>query len=104
MLKLVILAFCVFTTTFACRAYDGNTGIGYLTVCKPSGHCFEVTSERRTCINLVGGPFHSGNSGRNTYHCRVFSGKACGGQSFHVGSSRRGFPFKALSYSCPWKC
>lgn len=88
----------------ACRPYDGQTGLGYLTVCKPTEQCFTVESLRRTCVNLVGGPFFTGNSGRNTYHCKVFSQKGCGGASFAVGSSRSRFPFRAMSYSCPWKC
>ncbi|KAG5673036.1 hypothetical protein PVAND_003114 [Polypedilum vanderplanki] len=105
MLKIItILFFTIIAFTSACQPYDGQTGIGYLTVCKDSGQCFTVESIRRTCINLIGGPFYRGNSGRNTYHCQVFSEKSCRGSSFAVGSGRVGFPFRALSYSCPWRC
>lgn len=105
MMKLIaIVLICIASTAFACRAYDGNTGVGYLTVCKPSGECFEVSSTRRNCINLIGGPFRKGNSGRNTYHCQVFSQQGCRGASYAVSSVRRNFPWQAMSYSCPWKC
>ena len=104
MLKFIVLLICAFSITLGCRPYDGQTGVGYITVCKPSGQCFTVDSTRRTCVNFIGGPFHSGNSGRNTYHCRVFSQQACRGSSHAVGSSRSRFPWQAKSYSCPWKC
>ncbi|KAL7020940.1 hypothetical protein ACKWTF_011684 [Chironomus riparius] len=104
MLKFVLLLCLIVAVHSVCLPYDGTTGIGYITVCKPTGECFSVSSTRRTCINLVGGPFHSGNSGSSAYHCKVFSNQGCSGSVFIVGRTKTPFPWRALSYSCPWKC
>ncbi|KAG5667574.1 hypothetical protein PVAND_015551 [Polypedilum vanderplanki] len=106
MLKVItILFFAIFAETYsACVPYDGTTGIGYLTVCKDNGECFTVDSTRRTCINLIGGPFYKGNSGRSTYHCIIYSEAACKGSAYAVGSNRINFPWRAMSYTCPWQC
>ena len=104
MLKIVALFCLIVAVNSICVPYDGATGLGYITVCKPTGECFTVDSYKRTCINLVGGPFYEGNSGSTTYHCKVFSGQACSGSMFYVGRTRTPFPWRALSYSCPWQC
>lgn len=109
MFKVVILILCIATAAYGwtCSPYDGTTGVGYINVCKQYGKqdCLTVSSTRRTCINLIGGPFVSGYSGSTAYECKIYSSTGCSGTVNYV--DRAGwswFPFTAKSYSCPWKC
>lgn len=106
MLKFVFVLLCVIVAVQSiCWPYNGVTGMGYIKICDSNKkNCKSVTSYRRTCINIVGNSYYYGNSENSAYHCKVYSKQGCGGSSFIVGRTQTRFPWRALSYTCPWKC
>lgn len=107
MLMKFFVLFCVITIVFGkCRPFDGRTGIGYLNVCtsKEMTDCKTVSSIRRTCINLINGPYNSGHTNDENYECQIWSEKTCKGKSEIVRFKGLEFSFEAKSFACPFKC
>ena len=106
MLKIILAVLCMIVTVRSiCWPYDGTTGLGYIKLCDSNKqNCKSASSYKRTCINLVGGPFYYGNSENTAYQCLVYSQQNCGGSSFIVGSVQTKFPWRGFSFRCPYKC
>ncbi|KAL7019917.1 hypothetical protein ACKWTF_011300 [Chironomus riparius] len=106
MLKFIFLILCVIAAVQSiCLPLGGVNGLGYINICDSyKKNCKSVSSYRRTCINIIGNAYYWGNSKSSDYHCKVYSNQGCSGSTFIVGKTLTKFPWRALSYTCPWKC
>lgn len=106
MLKFVFVVLClIIAVQSICLPYNGVTGLGYIKLCDSNKqNCKSVSSLKRTCINLVSGPFYYGNSENTAYQCIVYSNQNCGGSTFIVGPTQTRFPWRGLSFRCPYRC
>lgn len=102
--QLLIISCLIGAAYMACVAYDGNTGQGYLKVCPKIGLCTSKMSMRRSCVDLSGGSYYSGNSENSRYQCIIYSQSGCAGSQYVVANLKVSFPWRAMSFRCPYKC